>query len=580
MKFTPRQLIPAFVCLGAALFLTMKALPAGDPDKGMHLEAFSHTPVQDGGRIKPLDTFARTSLLIISGKEDFKDEDGTTQPAIRWLLDVMTSGKLFQMANAEQKDKFPLAGGKAKVFRIDNPQVRDLLGLEQRSGSRYALNEFADKMDDLEKEFHRVLKIDEKKRSAYDAKALETSRHVQLYGQIASWDKPEIVPPQSANGPWQNLQDSLLEARANRQDNSAFRSLGAMLIAYAGNDVESFNKELASYQRRLDERFAKDVNRSGVEFFFNHFEPFANCSWLYVGVFLLACVSWLGWSKELSLAALCLLGLTLLIHTWALGTRMYLQGRPPITNLYSSAVFVGWGAILLGLGMEVLFRNGLATACAAMIGFLTLRFAIFLGGSGDTLEMLQAVLDTNFWLATHVTCVAIGYLSTLFAGVLGIAYIILGVWTPALRDRSMAKTLGQMTYGVICFATLFSFTGTILGGIWADYSWGRFWGWDPKENGALLIVLWNALILHARWGGIVKQAGVAWLAVAGNMVVGWSWVGTNQLGVGLHAYGFNNTLAAGLVGFWAIHAAILGMGFWPRRLWKSFAPAAVPEPEA
>src|SRR5437764_5410460 len=130
-----------------------------------------------------------------------------------------------------------------------------------------------------------------------------------------------------------------------------------------------------------------------------------------------------------------------------------------------------------------------------------------------------------------------------------------------------------MIYGVVCFATLLSFVGTILGGIWADYSWGRFWGWDPKENGALLIVLWNALILHARWGGLVKQAGMAMLAVVGNMVVGWSWVGTNQLGVGLHAYGFNNTLATGLVVFWGINALFLVAGLLPLRMWQSFAPA-------
>ena len=89
--------------------------------------------------------------------------------------------------------------------------------------------------------------------------------------------------------------------------------------------------------------------------------------------------------------------------------------------------------------------------------------------------------------------------------------------------------MGQMIYGVVCFATLLSFVGTVLGGIWADQSWGRFWGWDPKENGALLIVIWNALILHARWGGLVKQRGMAVLAVVGNMVTGWSWFGTNQL---------------------------------------------------
>ena len=95
-----------------------------------------------------------------------------------------------------------------------------------------------------------------------------------------------------------------------------------------------------------------------------------------------------------------------------------------------------------------------------------------------------------------------------------------------------------MVYGIVCFATFFSFVGTVLGGIWADQSWGRFWGWDPKENGALIIVLWNAIILHARWGGMVQQRGLMCLAIFGNVVTAWSWFGVNMLGVGLHSYGF------------------------------------------
>ncbi len=116
-------------------------------------------------------------------------------------------------------------------------------------------------------------------------------------------------------------------------------------------------------------------------------------------------------------------------------------------------------------------------------------------------------------------------------------------------------------YGIVCFATLLSFTGTVLGGIWADQSWGRFWGWDPKENGAMLIVIWNALILHARWGGMVQARGMAMLAVIGNMVTGWSWFGTNQLQVGLHSYGFSNTLAFGLVIGWGFTRGGVSHGF-------------------
>jgi ABC-type transport system involved in cytochrome c biogenesis permease subunit len=249
---------------------------------------------------------------------------------------------------------------------------------------------------------------------------------------------------------------------------------------------------------------------------------------------------------------------------------MYLTGRwfVFVTNLYSSAVFIGWGCVVLGLILECIFRNGIGTVLAAALGSLTMLVAHHLASSGDTLGMLQAVLDTNFWLATHVTCVTMGYTATFVAGFLGIILILRGVLTPSL-DQATLKTLGQMIYGIVCFATLFSFTGTVLGGLWADYSWGRFWGWDPKENGALLIVIMNALILHARWGGMVKQGGMAVLAVCGNMVTGWSWFGTNQLGVGLHAYGFNNTLATGLTIFWFTQLVVIGMGILPIGYWRS-----------
>jgi ABC-type transport system involved in cytochrome c biogenesis permease subunit len=207
------------------------------------------------------------------------------------------------------------------------------------------------------------------------------------------------------------------------------------------------------------------------------------------------------------------------------------------------------------------------------LGFATLLIAPHLATNPDTLEMMQAVLDTNFWLATHVTCVTFGYTATLVAGFLGMVFILGGVFTRMLTQSTL-KIMGQMLYGVVCFATLLSFTGTVLGGIWADQSWGRFWGWDPKENGALLIVLMNALILHARWGGMVKQRGMALLTVAGSMITGWSWFGTNQLGVGLHAYGFNDQLAFWLTVFWASQCLVIVCGLLPLRYWASFAPVS------
>jgi ABC-type transport system involved in cytochrome c biogenesis permease subunit len=251
---------------------------------------------------------------------------------------------------------------------------------------------------------------------------------------------------------------------------------------------------------------------------------------------------------------------------------MWLEGRPPVTNLYSSALFVGWSAMLLGIVLERIFRNGIGAVTASAIGFLCLLIAHHLSFGGDTMEMMRAVLDSNFWLATHVVVVTIGYSATFLAGFLAIIYIVRGTITDTL-DKATADSLTRMVYGIVCFATLFSLVGTILGGIWADQSWGRFWGWDPKENGALLIVIWNAVILHCRWGGLVKQRGLMNLAVFGNMVTAASWFGVNMLGIGLHSYGFMDAAFLWLMLFWASQLAIIGLGSLPLKSWRSFKQA-------
>jgi ABC-type transport system involved in cytochrome c biogenesis permease subunit len=155
-----------------------------------------------------------------------------------------------------------------------------------------------------------------------------------------------------------------------------------------------------------------------------------------------------------------------------------------------------------------------------------------------------------------VITITMGYGATFLAGFLGIIYIVYG-WLNRGVGKDTHQTFHWILYGSICFALLFSFVGTVLGGIWADQSWGRFWGWDPKENGALMIVLWTALILHALRSGMVKTRGLVNLSIIGNVITAWSWFGTNMLGVGLHSYGFMNSAFFWLVIFWLSQFAII-----------------------
>ncbi|MBM3855619.1 MAG: cytochrome C biogenesis protein, partial [Verrucomicrobia bacterium] len=267
--------------------------------------------------------------------------------------------------------------------------------------------------------------------------------------------------------------------------------------------------------------------------------------------------------------ALGLVAVAYVLTTAGILARMWIEARPPVTNLYSSALFVGWGAVGLCLVLEGFYRNAVGSVAAGLIGFAALLIAHHLSLGGDTMEMMRAVLDSNFWLATHVVTITVGYSATFLAGFLGVIYLLRGVCTRSL-DRATAEALTRMIYGIVCLATLFNLVGTVLGGIWADQSWGRFWGWDPKENGALLIVLWNAIMLHARSGGVVRSRGLAALAVFGNVVTAWSWFGVNMLGIGLHSYGFMGAAFWWLIVFGASQGAVILLAAVPVERWRSF----------
>jgi ABC-type transport system involved in cytochrome c biogenesis permease subunit len=563
-----KRFAPWFVAGFGALYFAMAALPRRDAADGPHLHEFSRLPVVDRGRVKPLDTMARITLMTISGRQTYRDKKDREQPAVKWLLEVMTS-RLPQHSDAED----------FKVFRIENDQVLNFLDLRLRPGSyRYAMSEFREKLPEIMAMAERVEAKEVRKRDLFDQKIFQLAQKVQSYLNIQNWMAPYAVPPEEAGQEWKRLAEVVYEKKEHGHDNPAGKAFIKILMAYADGDAAQFNRALDDYRAQLDRQAPAEYAKTGFETFFNGFAPFYVCMIVYVLVFGLACVGWVAWPETTERSAFWLAVVALLVQTWALVARMYLTGRPLVfvTNLYSVAVFVGWMSVILCLILERVYQNGIGNAVAGAMGAMSLFVAHFLGSDGDTMEMLQAVLDTNFWLATHVTTITIGYAATFVAGCLGAAYIGWGFFTSRM-DPLRAKTLTQMIYGIVCFAMLFSFVGTVLGGIWADQSWGRFWGWDPKENGALMIVLWNALVLHARWAGMIKQRGLAVLTVVGNMITGWSMLGTNQLGVGLHAYGFSKALAVGLAIFWATQVVILIVGLLPLRLWQSFAPR-VPAP--
>lgn len=346
--------------------------------------------------------------------------------------------------------------------------------------------------------------------------------------------------------------------------------VATLLKTWQDGDVNGFNTAIGGYREVLASGAIPHVNMATVrkEAWFNFFEPFMQATYPYVMVIVFSFMGWLFLGTTLRRTSLFLLVLAFALHSLALVLRMQISGRPPVTNLYSSAIFIGWAVVIASFVVELVMKNGIGNILGASVGAGSLVIAHYLArDEGDTLGVMQAVLDTTFWLATHVVCITLGYAATFLAGFIGLFYCVQAVLGRSLAAGGNASTYstelkdcGKLVYGTLCFALFFSLVGTVLGGLWADDSWGRFWGWDPKENGAMLIVLWNAVILHARWDKMVSDYGTAVLAMIGNIVTAWSWFGVNELKAGLHTYGFTEGRLLALGVFAGVQLAII-VGF-------------------
>jgi len=604
------------IVLALVLMVFGRQLKPSSNESGFNIDSFSELPVQVGGRIKPLDSVARNTLLILSARQKVESPDGEWLQPIEWFMDLTMRPEL--------ADTY-------RVFKIEFPDDLGLPGLAEQGQRYYSFNDLKPHFKTL-LELYSKLDPEPKKRSAYDAQIADINDGLMLYHRVMHSLHPiggperldsladeyrsytssvgpgmdalrkqqagddydadllrrfvtfgddylklsrtahlRVIPPPPPVEPledWENIGEELLGVMQGEALSPYVMGYAGLTMAYRRGETEMFNQTAQDLRQRFIADFPDDIDRVHYERVFNSMQPFSVAMQLYVIIFLAVCISWLRWPKELGNAAFWVLVLAFIIHTLGLASRMYIQGRPPVTNLYSSAVFVGWGAVLLGVFLERFTRNGIGAAMASLVGFCTLIVAHHLAMSGDTLEMMRAVLDSNFWLATHVVVITFGYSAMFLAGALAIFYGVLGVFGNRFDNKS-ARTLSGMVYGIICFGTLFSLVGTILGGIWADQSWGRFWGWDPKENGALMIVIMGAIYLHARWGGICKDRGLMALAIAGNVITAWSWFGTNLLGVGLHSYGFTDSGFYWLIAFLISQLVFIGLVLLPWRFWRS-----------
>ena len=606
------------------------ALPAPvQPWSDDVVDLWKTIPIQDGGRLKPLDTFAAFKMLKLHGKRTMRlVHAGATikLSPVEWLLDC-----LFRRDTAVTHP----------TFTVDNSSVIVAIGLSphEKKRSRYSYTELEPGIGRLFELAEQYSEIDAQQRNGLQTMTVNLANNVNDFefllhyfdfariplnlsaadlspnaeGPLMTTDALQMLPalrqiylegqsrdPGATNPVVESLSQILHYADTSialallpppDTDLLEWRTPGQLIrqafqgplpaseleLLQALADLEKtagtpalFKEQLQKFHglvtERAEARGEYGKIRLEVAFYKGKYFYYSLC--LYVLSFLCIALSWLGSadsrsSRVLTRAAIVLIALPLILHIIGIVLRCIVRSRPPVSTLYETIIFISAIAVIAALLMEYMNRQRIALALASVLGvggmFLANKYEV--KEAVDTMPSLVAVLDTNFWLSTHVTTVTIGYAAGLLAAAIAHVYVLAKLFGFKRQEPEFFGSLTRMVYGVVCFGLLFSFTGTVLGGIWANDSWGRFWGWGPKENGALMIVLWNLIILHARMGGYIREYGLHTFAVFGGMIVAFSWWGVNLLGVGLHSYGFTSGVFQTLVIFWCIEGGIILLGF-------------------
>ena len=510
-------------------------------------ENFGDIPILFEGRVQPIDSFSRTVLKTLSGQETL---EGLSAQA--WLIET-----IFDPARAVERPLFNIDAPLHTHARFDgeNPLISylDLMALLDTEPSLHQVFETYG-VDGKILIYEQLLRsmsmflpiqIDGTDSGTdngigTDFLTLQSSdpANSALLPIVQGGQQSQILkvikhPEHGYVAPWQIITHGLGTPATTEQ----FLAWKGLTRAYISKDKSQWISHINT--------LANPHWQFSIERIYNGLQPVT----LLIGVFT-CCFIILLLGDILSKPALIRLGFAVgwagvALQVLEIIARILILSRPPIGTLYESTLFVA--AVLAISGLLLGVRHYILAIVACMLVMMILLVSHYIKPEGDQFALLDAVLNTNFWLATHVIFITIGYGWCLLISLL--AQIQLFAKTTIITASHMRK--------MITIALIFTVIGTLLGGLWADQSWGRFWGWDPKENGALLIVLWLVWFVHARISGHVNHtyylAGMAFLSV----IVALSWFGVNLLSVGLHSYGFIEGIALGLFAFCGAQTLII-----------------------
>jgi cytochrome c-type biogenesis protein CcsB len=546
--------------LGLALAISVAVPAAADTD----LTPLRTLAIQEGGRHKPLDTFARETARRVSGARAFTGGEtiGSLDPA-EWVVSLVSDPRrwegepMFRVTHAALRERIGLPAGKDRFTFQELVRHEPFLAAAAEVQERMRIDDNA-VLDPVEQEI------------------------AGLYGTLStvagifSGEGLRMVPnPGAPDGAWLTVAE--LGSLQGPAAATLRQRVGDLAVASRQGDRQAQATAARALQDALREAAPADYPAASAlerEVRYNRLKPFRLSWMLYLAGFL-SLVAGLGLRTRVAPA----LGVSFVLAGFALTTygmflRTLVAGRAPVTNMYETVVFAAWGAVLLALVFELRARARVVTACASGLAVVALILADNVPIMDGSITPLVPVLRDNTWLTLHVLTITLGYAAFLLA--LGLGHVNLGVFLFAPQRAALLKSLTQFLYRSLQVGTLFLAVGTLLGGVWASYSWGRFWGWDPKETWALIALLGYVALLHGRLLGWVRDFGLAVGAILGFLLVLMAWYGVNfVLGTGLHSYGFG----VGGYGYVGAYLALEG-AFLAYAVWRHGGRAPLPAPAA
>ena len=497
--------------------------------RALDFKQFGLLAIQDGGRRKPIDTFARETLIRITARSTYTDKDGRVwQPN-----DFILSG-LLETHDWKNEPMVLVSLGKLK----------EQLGLTktQRRFSFAQLVGLAE-LQRLTNEAHSAKRA-EKPLDRLQQEAMSVSERLALFAHVMDGSAFLIVPaPKNETDTWVVPDPSAIAGYYNEtQFAPALALTTKMMRAYQQGDAFSFSstaRQLRESLRALSPSIYPQDRQLSLEYFHNHFEGFYRAIWFYGFGFLALLIAHLrkrGFALRNFGLALAIFGLA--FHGSGIVMRCMIAGRPPVTNMYESIIWVSFAVSFFGMIFFVRYRTLIYPLAALPVTLIALLLVHQMPiAMPSNIDPLVPVLRDNFWLTIHVLTITLSYAA--FALAMGFGHILL--WRYA-RNPSGARADASMhfwLYRVLQLGVLLLAAGTILGGVWANYSWGRFWGWDPKETWALIALLCYITTLHGRLAGWWTEFGLVVASVVCFLAVLMAWYGVNfVLGKGLHSYGF------------------------------------------